>query len=61
MMDPEIKLVPTIKLTGIWIDSNIKKFTFLWFELFWIPMIRIKNIEVLYITVKKNFLNGNSI
>ena len=55
-MDPLIKLVPTIKPIGKFADSSKNKFILLLFELFWIPINKIKNKHVLNEAVKINFL-----
>ena len=60
-MDPLIRLVPIMKLTGNLIVSFPKKLTFTLFELFCIPRINIENKYVLKIIVKINFFNGNNI
>ena len=55
-MDPLMKLSPTIKLIGkLTVSANIK-FAFVLFELFWIPTINNKKIEVLKIKMKIIFL-----
>jgi len=59
--DPEIKLVPMIKLIGNVIVSFIKKLTFPLFELFWIPIIKIKNKLALNTKLIIIFLNKNCI
>ena len=56
MIEPNIKLDPTIKLIGSSIVSLINKFTLLLFELFCIPIIKRKNKQVLKIAAKNNFL-----
>ena len=56
-----MKLVPTIKLIGNFIDSFPKKFILLFFELFCIPKTNIENKQLLKIIVKTNFFNGNNI
>ena len=48
-MEPNIKLEPTIKLTGSSIVSLIKKSTLLLFELFCIPINKIANKQELKI------------
>ena len=55
--DPLIKLIPIIKLTGSFIDSLFKKYTFSFFELFWIPITIIKNKIKLNEIVKIIFFN----
>jgi len=59
--EPQIKLVPMMKLIGNLIVSLIIKLTFFWEELFCIPMINIKNREKLNVIAKNNFLKGNDI
>ena len=53
--EPNIKLVPTMKLTGSSIVSLIKKSTLRLFELFCTPMNKIKNKQELKIAAKNNF------
>tara|TARA_Y100000766_G_C18829414_1_gene567271 strand:- start:469 stop:726 length:258 start_codon:yes stop_codon:yes gene_type:complete len=61
IIEPLIKLIPTIKLTGrLTVSSNIK-LTFLLFELFCIPIIKIKKSDRLNVNIKKNFLAVNNI
>ncbi len=55
-MEPNIKLDPIIKLIGSSIVSLIKKSTLLLFELFCIPINKIKNKHELKIADKNNFL-----
>lgn len=55
--DPLIKLIPIIKLTGSFIDSLFKKYTFSFFKLFWIPITIIKNKAKLNEIVKIIFFN----
>ena len=59
--DPQIKLVPIIKLTGNLIVCLIIRLTFFWEELFCMPIINIKNKEELNKIAKNNFFNGNGI
>ena len=59
--DPQIKLVPIIKLIGKLIVSYIKKVTLLLLELFCIPIINIKNKQVLNVIPKINFFNVRDI
>ena len=59
--DPEIKLVPMIKLIGNVIVSFIKKLTLSLFELVWIPIIKIKNKLTLNTKLVVIFLNKNCI
>jgi len=56
MIDPNIKLDPTIKLIGSSIVSLIKKSTLLLFELFCIPINKTINKQELNIAAKNNFL-----
>ena len=60
-IEPLIKLDPTIKLIGNFIDSFPKKFILLFFELFCIPKTNIENKQLLKIIVKIIFFNGNNI
>ena len=46
-----------MKLIGSSIVSFIKKFTLRLFELFWIPINKIRNKQVLKIAAKTNFFN----
>ena len=55
-IEPLIKLVPIIKLTGNSIVSPNKKFTLFLIELFWIPMKSIKNNARLNEIIKNSFL-----
>ena len=55
-IEPSMKLDPTKKLIGSSIVSSIKKLTLLLFELFCIPINKIKNKHELKIEVKSNFL-----
>ena len=61
LRDPEIKLMPIIKLIGKLTVSLIKKLTFLFKELFWIPTISIKNKAEFNVTIKKIFFNRTDI
>ncbi len=56
MIEPNIKLDPTIKLIGSSIVSLIKKSTLLLFELFCIPINKTINKQELNIAAKNNFL-----
>ena len=56
--EPVMKLTPIMKLIGNEIVSLKIKFTFLVFELFCIPIINIKNKEILNETVKNIFFKG---
>ena len=55
IIEPNIKLEPTIKLIGSSIVSLIKKSTLLLFELFWIPTNKSKNKQELKIETVNNF------
>tara|TARA_B100000963_G_C22181098_1_gene474528 strand:+ start:217 stop:438 length:222 start_codon:yes stop_codon:yes gene_type:complete len=55
--DPEIKLIPIIKLIGKLTDSPMINLTLLIFELFCIPIIKIKNSPEFKVIVNNNFLN----
>ena len=59
--EPLMKLTPIMKLIGNEIVSLKIKFTFLVFELFWIPIIKIKNKEILNEIVKNIFFKGRNI
>ena len=59
--EPLMKLTPIMKLIGNEIVSLKIKFTFLVFELFWIPIINIKNKEILNDIVKNIFFKGRNI
>ena len=56
--EPLMKLTPIMKLIGNEIVSLKIKFTFLVFELFCIPIINIKNKEILNETIKNIFFKG---
>ena len=56
MIEPNIKLEPTIKLIGSSIDSLINNSTLLLFELFCIPINKNANKQELKIAMKNNFL-----
>ena len=56
IIEPNIKLEPTIKLIGSSIVSSINKSTLLLFELFCIPIIKRKNKQELKIADNNNFL-----
>tara|TARA_Y100001933_G_scaffold195755_1_gene196183 strand:+ start:462 stop:698 length:237 start_codon:yes stop_codon:yes gene_type:complete len=58
---PLIKLTPTIKPTGKDTVSDIKKLIFFLFELFCMPIIKIKNNDKLKVTKKISFLKINDI
>ena len=59
--DPLMKLTPIMKLIGNLTVSLIIKFTFRLFELFCMPIIRIKNKEQLNVNVKNIFFKVNNI
>ena len=56
-----MKLTPIMKLTGRLTVSLIRRFIFLLFELFWIPIINNKNKERLNVIVKNIFFKGINI
>ena len=56
VIEPVMKLTPTIKLIGKAILSFLNKLTFLLIELFCIPIINNKNKQELKVTEKTNFL-----
>ena len=56
IIEPKIKLDPTIKLIGSSIVSSINKSTLLLFELFCIPINKRKNKQELKIADNNNFL-----
>ena len=60
-MEPQIKLEPIIKLIGNLIVLVLKKLTLLLFELFCIPITKIKNRHELNVNEKNNFLRENNI
>ena len=57
IIEPLIKLVPIIKLTGNLTVSVIKKFIFLLLLLFCIPIINKRNNEELKVIAKTTFFN----
>ena len=59
--EPLMKLTPIMKLIGNLTVSLENKFTFLEFELFCIPIINIKNKEILNEIVKNIFFKGRNI
>ena len=59
--EPLMKLTPIMKLIGNLTVSLKIKFTFLEFELFCIPIINIKNKEILNEIVKNIFFKGRNI
>ena len=61
IIEPLIKLVPIIKLTGNLIVSIIKKFIFLLLLLFCIPIINKRNNKELKVIAKKDFFNVRDI
>ena len=61
MIEPPMKLEPTIKLTGNSTVLSISKLTLLLLELFCIPIISKKNKQKLNVDMKNNFFNIKSI
>ena len=61
VIDPEMKLVPTIKAIGSLIVLFFKKLTLSLFELFWIPINNIKNKLELKNSVKIIFCKFDGI
>ena len=61
VIEPVMKLTPTIKLIGKAILSFLKRLTFLLFELFCMPIINNKNKQELKVIEKINFLNASDI
>ena len=61
VIEPVMKLTPTIKLIGKAILSFLNKLTFLLIELFCIPIINNKNKQELKVTEKINFLKAPEI
>ena len=61
VIEPVMKLTPTIKLIGKAIVSFLNKLTFVLVELFWIPIINNKNKQELKVIEKINFLNASDI
>ena len=57
VIDPPIKLIPIIKLTGRSTVLFIIRSTFLDILLFWIPIIKTENKVRLNTTVKINFFD----
>ena len=57
MIEPPMKLEPTIKLIGNSTVLSISKLTLLLLELFCIPIINKKNKQKLNVDVKKIFFN----
>ena len=58
VIEPDIKLTPTIKLIGKAIVSFLNKLTFLLLELFCMPIINNKNKQELMVIEKINFLKA---
>ena len=58
VIDPVMKLIPTIKLIGKGIVSVLNKLTFLLVELFCMPIINNKNKKELKVIEKINFLKA---
>ena len=58
VIEPDMKLTPTIKLIGKAIVSVLNKLTFLLLELFCMPIINNKNKQELKVTEKINFLEA---
>ena len=56
-MDPEIKLIPIIKLIGKLTVSPMSNLTLLLLELFCIPIIKSKSRAEFKVIVNKIFLN----
>ena len=61
VIEPVMKLTPTIKLIGKAIVSFLNKLTFLLVELFCIPIIKNKNKQELKVIEKIIFLNASDI
>ena len=61
VIEPDMKLTPTIKLIGKAIVSVLNKLTFLLLELFCMPIINNKNKQELKVIEKINFLNISNI
>tara|TARA_B100000242_G_scaffold96699_2_gene66320 strand:+ start:30079 stop:30312 length:234 start_codon:yes stop_codon:yes gene_type:complete len=59
VIDPPIKLIPTIKLIGKFIVSSNIKLTLLLVELFCIPIIKIENRDKLNMIGNKVFITIN--
>ena len=58
VIEPVMKLTPTIKLIGKAIVSFLNKLTFLLLELFCMPIINNKNKQELKVIEKINFLKA---
>jgi len=61
VIEPDMKLTPTIKLIGKEIVSFLNKLTFVLLELFCIPIINNKNKQELKAIEKNNLLNPSDI
>ena len=61
VIEPVMKLTPTIKLIGNAIVSFLNKLIFLLLELFCMPIINNKNRQELKVIEKNNFLNAPDI
>ena len=61
VIEPVMKLTPTIKLIGKAIVSFLNKLTFLLLELFCMPIINNKNKQELKVIEKINFLKVSNI
>lgn len=61
VIEPDMKLTPTIKLIGKAIVSVLNKLTFLLLELFCMPIINNKNKQELKVIEKINLLNASDI
>ena len=61
VIEPDMKLTPTIKLIGKEIVSCLNKLTFPLIELFCIPIINNKNKQELKVIEKINLLNASDI
>ena len=61
VIEPDIKLTPTIKLIGKAIVSFLNKLTFLLLVLFCMPIINNKNKQELNVIEKINLLNDSDI
>ena len=61
VIEPVMKLTPTIKLIGNAIVSFLNKLIFLLLELFCMPIINNKNKQELKVIEKINFLNVSNI
>ena len=61
VIEPVMKLTPTIKLIGNAIVSFLNKLIFLLLELFCMPIINNKNRQELKVIEKNNFLHAPDI